>query len=571
VTTNAATYLAKPQISPAHADLVEQATEGMLGPNPFIGLRPETLLESYRELGEQAARYPALALEQTVGLVRELMSAYTGSSELAPEVGDKRFGSDIWRENPLYRVYLQSYLAWTAALHNFVDRSGLDADNKARARFAVSALTDAFAPTNTLLGNPDALKKTIEMRGTNLLRGFRNFVDDLVNNGGMPSQVDKTAFRPGENLAVSPGAVVLRTPVLELIQYAPTSETVHARPHLFVSPEVNKFYVFDLAPGKSMIEYLVRSGFQVFAVSWRNPTREHRDWGMDIYVADLLVAAEVIRDVTRSDDLIVHAACSGGMTAAALAGHLAAKGDARIRALTLLVASFDVTDSTPGLFATPKALAAAKAAVNSKGILSSADMSRGFAWMRPREAIWNYWVSNYLMGNDPPAADLLYWASDATCLPAKFYGEMMDLVVDGDLLKPDAFKVLGTPVDISKTTGDKYLVAGTTDHIMPWKGVYKVAQHFGARTQFVLSAAGHIQSLISPPPGHVKAKYFLNPELTSTADGWLRGATATAGSWWPHWQAWLAERSGGQRPAPASLGSEKWKPITKAPGTYVHE
>jgi polyhydroxyalkanoate synthase subunit PhaC len=239
--------------------------------------------------------------------------------------------------------------------------------------------------------------------------------------------------------------------------------------------------------------------------------------------------------------------------------------------LTLLVASFDVTDSTPGLFATPKALAAAKAAVNSKGILSSADMSRGFAWMRPREAIWNYWVNNYLMGNDPPAADLFYWASDATSLPAKFYGEMMDLVVDGDLLKPDAFKVLGTPVDISKTTGDKYLVAGTTDHIMPWKGVYKVAQHFGARTQFVLSAAGHIQSLISPPPGHAKAKYFLNPELTSSADDWLRGATATAGSWWPHWQVWLAERSGGQRPAPASLGSEKWKPITKAPGTYVHE
>jgi polyhydroxyalkanoate synthase len=255
----------------------------------------------------------------------------------------------------------------------------------------------------------------------------------------------------------------------------------------------------------------------------------------------------------------------------ALAGYLAAKDDARIHALTLLVASFDMTDSTPGLFVTPKVLAAAKAATNSKGILSSADMSRGFAWMRPRVAIWNYWVNNYLMGNDPPASDLFYWASDATNLPAKFFGEMMDLVADGLLLKPGAFRVLGTPIDISSMNGDKYLVAGTTDHIMPWRGVYKVAQHFGGRNEFVLIGAGHIQSLISPPPGHAKAKFFLNPGLAPTADEWLKGVTSTAGSWWPHWRAWLAERSGEQRPAPTSLGNEKWKPIGKAPGTYVHE
>ena len=561
----------KPQVSPAQADIVEQATESMLGPNPFVGLRLETLLESYRELGEQAARHPALALEQTAVLFRELIAVLSGSSTLAPAADDKRFGSDVWRENSFYRIYLQSYLAWSASLENFVDRSSLDADNKARARFAVSALTDAFAPTNSLLGNPDALEKAIETHGANLVAGFKNFANDLIENGGMPSQVDKTAFKIGENLAVAPGAVVLRTPVLELIQYAPVTGTVNVRPHLFVAPEVNKFYVFDLAPGKSMIEYLVKNGFQVFAVSWRNPTAEHRDWGMDNYVADLLVATDVIREITGSNDLIMHAACSGGMTAVALAGYLAAKDDARIHALTLLVASFDMTDSTPGLFVTPKVLAAAKAATNSKGILSSADMSRGFAWMRPREAIWNYWVNNYLMGNDPPAADLFYWASDATNLPAKFYGEMMDLVADGLLLKPGAFRVLGTPIDISSMNGDKYLVAGTSDHIMPWRGVYKVAQHFGGRNEFVLSSAGHIQSLISPPPGHAKAKFFLNPGLAPTADEWLKGVTSTAGSWWPHWRAWLAERSGEQRAAPTSLGNEKWKPIGKAPGTYVHE
>jgi polyhydroxyalkanoate synthase len=320
-----------------------------------------------------------------------------------------------------------------------------------------------------------------------------------------------------------------------------------------------------------MIEYLVKSGFQVFAVSWRNPTAEHREWKMDTYVDALCAATHVLRDITGSDDLIMHAACSGGMTAVSLAGYLAAKRDPRLHALTLLVASFDITDSTPGLFATPNALTAAKAAVNSKGILSSAEMSRGFAWIRPREAIWNYWVNNYLMGNDPPAADLFYWASDATSLPAKFYGEMMDLVVGGLLLNSGAFTVLGTPIDISDIQGDKYLVAGTTDHIMPWKGVYRVAQHLSGYREFVLSAAGHIQSLISPPPGHVKAKFFLNPDLAPAADEWLKCATSTAGSWWPHWQAWLAERSGERRPPPASAGNAKWKPIAKAPGTYVHE
>ncbi len=571
MTTEAPKDRAGPQVSPEQRDLVEQATEGMLGPNPFIGLRPETFVEAYRDLLGQAARYPASSIEQTAGLVRELISVYAGRSSLAPESGDKRFVGDIWRDNPFYRIYLQSYLAWSAALQNFVDRSNLDADNKARARFVLSALADSFAPTNTLLGNPDALKKTIETRGANLVAGFRNYVGDLVANDGLPSQVDKTAFRLGENLAVSPGAVVFRCPVLELIQYAPATETVHVRPHLFVAPEVNKFYVFDLAPGKSMIEYLVKSGFQVFAVSWRNPTAEHRDWGMDTYVEALLAATDVIKDITGSDDLIMHAACSGGMTAVSLAGYLAAKHDPRLHALTLLVASFDIDDSTPGLFATPKALAAAKAAVNSKGVLSSAEMSRGFAWMRPREAIWNYWVNNYLMGNDPPSADLFFWASDATSLPAKFYGDMMDLVVGGLLLTPGAFTVLGAPIDISHIQGDKYLVAGATDHIMPWKGVYRVAQHFSGCREFVLSAAGHIQSLISPPPGHVKAKFFLNPDLEPTADEWLKGVASTAGSWWPHWQAWLAARSGKRRSAPAKLGDAKWRPIAQAPGTYVHE
>lgn len=555
----------------AEAEIVEQATEGMLGPNPFIGLRPETVVESLGKLVGQALRHPMLGIEQTAGFARELMAVFAGRSDLAPAAGDRRFGSEIWRENAFYRSYLQSYLAWEQSLQGFVDGTSLDADDKERARFVLSIFIDAMAPTNTLVGNPDAVKRTLDTGGRNILAGLKNLAGDIVNNKGMPSQVDRSAFKPGENVATSPGAVVFRTPVLELIQYAPATKTIRARPHIFVAPEVNKYYVFDLAPGKSMVEYLVNNGFQVFAISWRNPTAEHADWGMDRYVADLLEATEVVMDIAGSKDLIMHAACSGGMTAVAAAGHLAAKGDPRVHAMTLQVAALDMTDSTPGLFATPAALAAAKFNVNRKGMLSSTEMSHGFAFMRPKEAIWNYWVNNYLMGNDPPAADLFYWANDATNLPARFFCDTMDIVIGGGFLKPGTYEILGTPIDLSKVTCDTYLVAGTTDHIMPWKGVYKVARHLGGAKVFVLSTSGHIQSLICPPPGHGKARYFLNPDIGPSPDEWVKGASVGTGSWWPHWQAWLTERSGDERAARAKLGNRKSPPIMPAPGSYVHE
>jgi polyhydroxyalkanoate synthase len=291
-------------------DLAEQATEGLLGPNPFVGLSTEDIVASCRAIGEQAVQNPALVAEQQGALIRELMAIVAGLSEIAPPNGDKRFGDQAWQENPLYRMMLQGYVAWTNAIQGFVDRSGLDNRTKDRARFAVSLMTDALAPTNTLLGNPAALRKTWEECGQNLVNGLKNFIDDLNNNGGLPSQVDKRAFAVGDNLAHSPGEVVFRNPVLEVIQYSLTTDTVHERPHLIVPPEINKFYVFDLSPGKSMVEYMIAHGLQMFTVSWRNPTAEHRNWGMDAYVAALQEAIAAVRDITGSPDLIIHAACS---------------------------------------------------------------------------------------------------------------------------------------------------------------------------------------------------------------------------------------------------------------------
>ena len=481
-------------------ELAEQATEGMLGPNPFVGLRAEDIVASLRAIGEQAIQHPTLVVEQEASLIRDLISVMSGQSELAPPKGDKRFVDQAWQESPLYRMVMQGYVAWTNALQGFVDRSKLDDRTKSRARFAVSLMTDALAPTNTLLGNPAALRKTWEERGQNLVNGLKNLVDDFNNNGGLPAQVDKKGFAVGGNLALSPGSVVFRNEVLELIQYSPATDTVYERPHLIVPPEINKFYVFDLSPGKSMVEYMVGHGLQMFAVSWRNPTAEHRDWGMDTYVSALQEALSAVREITGSPDLIIHAACSGAMTAAALAGYLAANEDNSIYAMAMMVAVLgQTTEGTLSLFATDETTAAAKLKSQTAGVLDGMEMNRIFAWLRPNDLVWNYWVNNYLLGNAPPAFDILYWSNDSTRLPAAFHSEILDMFADNRLVRPGAMKVLGKPIDLSKVACDKMFIAGTTDHITPWKGVYDSARAFGGKNDFVLSSSGHIQSLINPP------------------------------------------------------------------------
>src|SRR6516162_8666361 len=549
--------------------LVDNATEGMLGPNPFIGFRPQDITAAFGELARQAVQHPAMVLAQEAALLRELMAILSGGSKLAAAPGDKRFTDAAWQENPLYRICLQTYLAWTNSVAQFVDQSALDQRTKQRVRFAASLLTDALAPTNTLFGNPAALRSTLASGGANLLAGLKNMLADMATNGSMPSQVDKGAFKVGENLALSKGAVVLTTPVLELIQYSPTSGTVHARPHLIVPPQINKFYFFDLSPGRSIVEYLTQNQFQVFAISWRNPTAAERDWDMQTYVAAIREAIETITDITNSPDVIVHAACSGAMTATILAAVLAARREPLIHAMTLMVAVLGGNPDTQlGLFSTPEVIAAAKLETMRRGVLEGDEMSRVFAWMRPNDLIWSYWTNNYLMGNPPPAFDILYWNNDTTRLPAKFHGTLIDIFTNDSLLHPGQFKVLGVPVDVSQIACDKFIVAGLTDHITPWRDGYRMARALGGKNEFVLSSSGHIQTLINPIGG-AKGKYFVNPTLVPRADDWLSQAKPVAGSWWEHWRAWLAERSGEIRAAPARLGNDRYPRGADAPGTYA--
>jgi polyhydroxyalkanoate synthase subunit PhaC len=551
-------------------EVAVRAAEGMLGPNPFVGLRSEDVLEQFHKIAAASAKHPQLLLNAQAALVHEFMSILSGDSKLAPDPNDKRFREADWSSNGLWKMCLQGYLAWARGLNEFVDKLGFDKSTE-RARFAASLVADALAPSNMLLTNPIALKRFVESKGASMVQGLSNMMQDLVSNDGMPSQVDKSKFDVGKNLATSPGAVVFRNPVLELIQYRPMTENVFARPLMIVPPQINKFYLFDLAPGRSVVEYLVKSGFWVFAVSWRNPTAEQRDWDINTYVRALLEAIDAVRDITNSEDVNVAGACSGAMTVSALLGHLAARGDSRIFALTMMVVVLDRDeDSQIGLFATPEAIAAAKQSSKLKGVLSGRDMGKMFAWMRPNDLVWSYWVNNYLLGENPPAFDLLYWNNDTTRLPANFHGQLLDLFLQNEFRGNGSLTVLDIPIDLGTVKCDKYVVAGLSDHITPWRGGYRASRLFGGATEFVLSSSGHIQSIINPP-GNVKANYFLNSNAASDGDTWLAGAKRMPGSWWDHWREWLARRSGTSTSAPPNLGNERHLPSVKAPGTYVLE
>src|SRR5271157_4536468 len=329
----------------------------------------------------------------------------------------------------------------------------------------------------------------------------------------MPSQVDAKPFQVGKNIATTPGAVVFHTEVLELIQYKPMTVEVWARPVLIVPPQINKFYSLDLSPDKSMIQFLLGEGVQVFCISWRNPTAEQRDWGLDTYVEAVDEAVDAVRNIARSADVSVFGACSGGITSSAYAAWQAGRGESKVKNLILAVCTLDpstVEDTALGALITPQTVEAARKTSELRGVLDGRDLAKVFAWMRPNDLIWNYWVNNYLLGNAPPAFDILYWNSDTTSLPARLHSDFLDLIDSNPYVNAGRLKVRGMPLDMRRIEMDSYLVAGVTDHITPWKSVYQTARILGEETTFILSNAGHLQSLLNPP-GNPKATFVTGP------------------------------------------------------------
>ncbi len=373
--------------------------EFMSAQSAIVGLRGKDLLTTVRSLAVHGLRQPLHSARHLVAFGGQLGKVLLGDTLHQPNPQDARFQDPSWRLNPFYRRTLQAYLAWQKQLLAWIDESNLDCDDRARARFLVALLSDAVAPSNSLI-NPLAVKELFNTGGISLLNGVRHLLEDLVHNGGMPSQVNKTAFEIGRNLATTQGAVVFRNEVLELIQYKPLGERQYAKPLLIVPPQINKYYIFDLSPEKSFVQYALKNNLQVFVISWRNPDAQHREWGLSTYVEALDQAIEVSREITGSRSVNLAGACAGGLTVAALLGHLQVRRQLRkVSSVTYLVSLLDSQMESPAmLFADEQTLESSKRRSYQHGVLDGRDMAKVFAWMRPNDLIWNYWVNNYLLG-----------------------------------------------------------------------------------------------------------------------------------------------------------------------------
>lgn len=553
-------------------EIARNAAENTAALNPLLGgFNRQELLGAVAMMLRSTMTNPVTTAKMVSKITSENTEILLGKSKREADKKDRRFKDPAWEHNPFYKRGMQAYLATQEHLHSWVNEIQMGELEHARAKFVMGMITDAIAPTNTLVGNPAAAKRVVDSGGLSLLKGMKNLYDDLTKNGGLPAQVDKRPFKVGENLAISKGQVVWKNEMLELIQYQPLTEKVHKTPILIIPPQINKFYAMDLTPMTSMVQFLLAMEQQTFVISWRNPTKKHKDWGLADYIDSLIQASEVVRKITKSPKLNVSGACSGGITTATFASLLAAAGDKRINSLTFMVCVLNPQrdDSDIGQIVSDGSLEIARKYSKSRGILKGDDLARMFAWMRPNDLIWNYVVNNYLMGEDPPPYDVLFWNNDTTNLPAALHSDYLDVALNQPFDNPGKVEVAGHMADLSKVTADAFVVAGVTDHITPWKACYRTPALLGSKNvEFILSSSGHLQSLINPP-GNPKAKYFRGSEIKPTADEWAANAQEQSGSWWPLWGQWLKERSGPLKAAPKELGNEAFPPIYAAPGRYV--
>jgi polyhydroxyalkanoate synthase len=537
-----------------------------LGPTRRFRPGPETL-RLVRRLGGK----PRTLAVRSSDLMREYARIAVGSSTLAWK-GDRRFEDPAWSSNPVLRRVVQAYLATAATAETLVADADLAWRDDQRVRFLVDNVIDAAAPSNNPVISPVAWKAVIDTAGASVLRGALNMARDMATPPRIPSMVEPSAFEVGKTVAASPGWVVQRTPMFELIQYTPTTPQVRSTPLLIVPPVINKYYAVDISPGRSLVEYLVGQGQQVFVVSWHNPDARQRYWGLDAYGQGIVDALDTVIEICGTSQSHLLALCSGGILASMVASNLfdTSRID-RIASLALAVTVLDqaraglpsavIDERTAGV-------AAARSAV--RGYLDGRSLAEVFAWLRPNDLIWNYWVNNYLQGRQPPPFDVLYWNADTTRMTARLHKDFLDLAVCNGLTTPGKSTMLGIPVDLSKVEVDSYVIAGVNDHLCPWQSCYATTQLLGGRPRFVLSTAGHIAALVNPPT-NPKSSFLTNDENPPDPAEWLRGATPEKGSWWPHYSSWLVERGGGEKEAPDSGGSPAYQPLGPAPGTYVFE
>jgi len=545
---------------------------------------PLNLAPAYMAMSRQLMKHPEKLLETQIAFMQnfagllDVQSRKIAGEEVAPVAeparGDRRFRSDAWDKHAPFDFLKQAYLMASEAVMKMVSNvSGLDERDQAKVRFFTKQYLDAISPSNFLMTNPEVLEATVESQGQNLVRGMQHLMEDLERGNGMPmvKMVDLDAFEVGDNLAVTPGKVVFENRIFQLIQYSPTTQTVHETPIVIFPPWINKFYILDLTPEKSFVRWAVDQGFTVFIVSWVNPDGNYRDVTLDDYVREgYLEAFKAVKQACSVKTFHTIGYCVAGTTLSAVLALLHARGEAgQIASATFFTAQIDFSEAGDlSLFTDEKQVATIDGLMAEKGYLDKRVMAMTFNMLRSNDLIWSYVVNNYLLGKDPMAFDLLYWNCDSTNLPRALHTYYLsNMYRDNKLVKPGGITLDGTEIDLSLVTTPTYIQAGREDHIAPPRSVYKMKDVFSGPVTFMLAGSGHIAGVVNPPAAKKYQHWVLDGDHSDYSDFEAR-AGEHAGSWWPHWAGWLKPQSGKQVPA-RKPGSGKLKAIEDAPGRYV--
>ena len=553
---------------------------GVLAPEVglFADADPALLGRALTAAGRAAMHSPLAATSLTLQLGERLWSAgtatvsrFAGRTAEGPmpvNARDKRFADPTWEEHPAFWGLRQAYLAWRQYGVDLLQVSDLDKVQAGKAELAFSFLHDALSPTNFPVTNPAVLKRAFETGGRSLLDGWRNFVDDILHNGGRPRQVDTTPFEVGRDLACTPAKVVYRNDLIEVLQYLPQTERVHEVPLLCSPPWINKYYVMDLAPQRSFIEWAVRHERTVFAISYRNPDASMAQTTMDDYlVKGPRAAMDVITEIAGAEKIDFVGLCLGGALTMMTATYLDEVGDDRLNSITLLNTMVDYTDpGALGTFTDEETVAKLERRMERRGYLEAKDMVGTFDMLRANDLIFNYVVSNWLMGKQPPAFDILAWNSDATRMPAAMHSfYLRNFYLRNNFVKGE-LQVRGQTLDLGDVDQDLYVVSAINDHIVPWTSSYATLKHISGQARFVLSSGGHIAGIVNPPSP--KAWYVTGEEYPDDPQQWRASGERHAGSWWEDWAAWGAKRSG-PLVEPPPIGSEVHPVLGDGPGEYV--
>jgi polyhydroxyalkanoate synthase len=564
-------------------DELLSAGRNLISGSELMGqLDPLALFEPVLRTGVSAASRPDKvvgALTRTAGEIIRATTAATvrglgGTSSYAPKRGkDRRFADAAWNENAGYWWLREIYHNWEQAVLEIVRGTDTPPAVKQKAEFAAQLMIDALAPTNFVPGNPVVIKKALDTGGLSLAKGARNFIHDLLTNRGAPRQVVPGVHAVGKDMAVTPGKVVFRNELMELIQYAPSTTEVHEIPLLFSPPWINKYYVMDLAPGRSLVQWAVDHGHTVFMISYRNPDEQLRHVKMDDYlISGPIAALEVVRDISGAEKVNLLGLCLGGTLTMATLAYLDAVGLELINSATFLNTLIDFSEpGLLGVFTDDATIRRLERTMKRTGFLPKEDMQRSFNLLRTNDLIWNYAVSSWLMGEEPPAFDLLSWNNDSTRMPAEMHTFYLRSCYVENQLARGVMELAGQQLDLEKVDQDLYFLSAEQDHIAPWRSSYAGAGLPGGKVRFVLSNSGHIAGIVNPPsPKSIHHVLEGDQPLPADPDKWLAAATTYPMTWWEDWAKWIAARAGAMQ-NPPRMGSRKYQPITDAPGTYVLE